>query len=280
MKRQPPAFGQPIGRDSGEQPPVIDGNLFNKLVNVLERMADTMSVIIREIAGLSITKITDEVTVFPVEIVGLDEILVRVAPTALTQVGARYLIGVKIDRGSQVDVLDLEEITFAQDDIDNLTNFTFPFTVADLEAVETFIVEAFLDASIASVRVTSIPGSVGMLTGMEIEIDTGVGGLAGFIIDINIVDVSVAKIVNVFFPPEFGLSQFVPDPVDGPTVKVSGVDLGDAVKGSQKGVRLATIQWEGLAVGTTVIDIDITQLDDDKGFPIRHTLTVDSFQVS
>lgn len=278
--RQPPRFGQPIGRDSGEQPPVIDGNRFNELVNILERMADTMSVIIREIAGLSITKVTDEVTVFPVEIIGADQVLVRVAPTALTQVDARYLIGVKVDRGSAVDVLDLEEVAFSQDDIDNLTGFTFPFTIANLEDVETFIVEAFLDAAIASVRVRPGPGSLGVLSNVDITIDTGVGGLAGFIIDINIVDASVAKIVNVFFPPEFGLSQFVPDPVDGPTVKVSGVDLGDSVKGGALDVRLATIQLEGLAVGTTAIDVNVTTLDDDKGFPIRHTLTVDPFVVS
>ena len=278
--RQPPTFGQPIGRDSREQSPVIDGNRFNELINVLERMTDTMSIIIREIAGLSITKVTDEVKVFPIEIVGVDQILVKVAPTPLTQVGARYFIAVKIDRDSQVDVLPLEEIQFIQDDIDNLRAFTFPFTVSSLEAVNSFIVEAFLDASIASVRVILSPGNVGMLTEMEIEMDTGGGGLSGFIIDINIVDGSVAKIVDVFFPPELGLNQFDPDPVDGPTVKISAVDLGDAVKGEQQGVRLATIQLKALAVGTTSIDVEITQLDDDKGFPIRHTLIVDSFQVA
>ncbi len=239
-----------------------------------------MSVIIREIAGLSITKVTDEVTVFPVEIVGVDQILVRVAPTILTQVGACYLIGVKVDRGSEVDVLDLEEITFSQDDIDNLTNFTFPFTVTDLEGVETFIVEAFLDASIASVRVLPGPGRVGVLSNVDITIDTGVGGLAGFIIDINIMDTRVAKIVNVFFPPELDLNQFDPDPVDGPAVIISAADLGDAVKGGQQGVRLATIQLEGLAIGTTAIDVDIDRLDDDKGFPVQHTLTVGSFEVT
>lgn len=239
-----------------------------------------MSIIVREIAGLSITKVTDEVTVFPVEIIGIDQILVKVAPTVLTQVDARYLIGVKIDRGSAVDVLDLEEVAFSQDDIDNLTGFTFPFTIANLEDVETFIVEAFFDASVASIRATPGIGTVGALTDMAIDMDTGAGGLAGFIIDIRIADPNVAKINDVFFPPEFGLSQFVPDPVDGPTVKVSGVDLGDAVKGGQPGVRLATIQLEGLAVGTTAIDVVIAQLDDDKGFPIRSTLTVNAFEVT
>ena len=275
--RQPPQFGQPINRNAT---PPGDDHRFDGLVQVLERMADTVSVIIREIAGLSITKVTDEVTVFPVEIIGVDEVLVKVAPTALTQVDARYLIGVKVDRGSEVDVLDLEEVAFSQDDIDNLTGFTFPFTVADLEGVETFIVEAFLDAAVASVRVTPGPGSVTMLSGMDIEIDTGVGGLAGFIMDISIVDPSVAKIVNVFFPTELGLNQFDPNPVNGPAVQISAVDLGDSVKGGALGVRLATIQLEGLAVGTTAIDVEITQLDDDKGFPIRHTLTVGSFEVT
>ncbi len=274
--RQPPQFGQPINRDA----PPGDDHRFDGLVQVLERMADTMSIIIREIAGLSITKVTDEVTVFPVEIIGVDQILVRVAPTALTQVDARYLIGVKIDRGSKVDVLDLEEINFTQDDIDNITGFTFPFIIFNLGDVESFIVEAFLDAAVASVRVTPGPGSVSMLSGMDIEIDTGAGGLAGFIIDITIVDTSVAKIVNVFFPPELGLNQFDPDPVDGPSVQISAVDLADIVKGGVLDVRLATIQLEGLAVGTTAIDVEITQLDDDKGFPIRHTLTVGSFEVT
>ena len=277
MMRQPPQFGQPINRNA---PTPGDDHRFDGLIQVIERMTDTMSVIIREIAGLSITKVTDEVTVFPVEIIGVDQILVRVAPTALTQVDTRYLIGVKVDRGSEVDVLDLEEVAFSQDDIDNLTGFTFPFTIANLEDVETFIVEAFLDAAVASVRVTSISGSVGMLTGMDIEMDTGAGRLAGFIMDISIVDLSVAKIVNVFFPAELGLNQFDPNPVDGPAVQISAVDLGDAVKGGQQGVRLATIQWEALAVGTTAIDVDIMQLDDDKGFPIRHTLTVGSFEVT
>ncbi len=275
--RLPPQFGQNINRDV---PTPGDDNRFDELIQVIERMANTVSVIIREIAGLSITKVTDEVTVFPVDIIGIDQILVRVTPTALTQVDARYLIGVKVDRGSEVDVLDLEEVAFSQDDIDNLTGFTFPFTVVDLEGVETFIVEAFLDAAVASVRVLPDPGSVGMSSNVDITIDTGSGGLAGYIIDINIVDASVAKIVNVFFPPELGLNQFDPDPVDGPTVQITAVDLGDSVKGGALGVRLATIQLEGLAVGTTAIDVEITQLDDDKGFPIRYTLTVDSFEVS
>lgn len=239
-----------------------------------------MNVIIREIAGLSITKVTDEVTVFPVEIVGVDQILVRVAPTILTQVDVRYLIGVKIDRGSQVDALDLEEITFTQDDINKLTSFTFPFTVNDLEGVESFIVEAFLDASIASVRAITGPGIVNTVTGMDIVIDTGITGLAGYIMDIVIIDREVAKIVNVFFPPKMGLSRFHPDPVDGPTVEISAVDLSDAVKDGELNVRLATVQLEGLTPGTTGFEIIVKQLDDDKGFPIPHTLTVDSFSVS
>lgn len=275
--RQPPQFGQNIRRNA---PPSDNDHDFDGLIQVLERMTDTMSVIIREIAGLSITKVTDEVTVFPVEIVGVDQILVRVAPTALTQVDARYLVGVKVDRGSEVDMLDLEEVAFSQNDIDNLTGFTFPFTIADMQDVKSFIVEAFLDASIASVRVLPGPGSIGVLSNVDITIDTSAGGLAGFIIDINIVDASVAKIVNVFFPPELGLNKFDPDPVDGPTVNISAVDLGDAVKGGELGVRLATIQLEGLAVGTTAIAVVITQLDDDKGFPVRHTLIVDFFSVT
>lgn len=275
--RQPPQFGQPISRDAS--PPSGD-NRFDHLIEVLERMADTMSIIIREIAGLSITKVTDEVTVFPVEIIGADQILVKVAPTMLTQVMARYLISVKVDRGLRVDVLELEEVVFNQRDIDDLTSFTFPFTVADLEGVESFIVEVFLDASVASVRAIADAGRVGVLTELEIKIDTGSAGLAGFIIDISIADPAIAKIVDVSFPPAFGLSQFVPDPVDGPTVKVSGVDLGDAVQGGEFDVRLVSLQLEGLVVGTTGLDVVVRQLDDDKGFPIRHTLTVDSFVVS
>lgn len=275
--RQPPQYGQNIRRNA--PPPGTDPR-FDGLIEVLERMTNTMSVIIREIAGLSITKVTDEVTVFPVEIIGVDQILVRVAPTILTQVDVRYLIGVKIDRGSQVDALDLEEIRFTQDDISNLTSFTFPFTVNDLEGVESFIVEAFLDASIASVRAISGPGTVNMLTGMYIEIDTGIAGLAGYIMNITIVDPSIAKIVGVVFPPTMALSQFHPDPVDGPTVEISAVDLSDAVKDSELNVRLATVQLEGLAPGTAGFDLIVKQLDDDKGFPIRHTLTVGAFTVS
>ncbi len=239
-----------------------------------------MSLLIREIAGLSITKITDEVTVLPVEIVGVDQILVRVAPTILTQVGARYLIGVKIDRGSEVNVLDLEEIQFTQDDIDNLTNFTFPFTVTDLEGVETFIVEAFLDASVASVRFIGGLGSVDMLSGVDIEIDTGAGGLAGFIIDITVLDPTIAKITDVIFPASMPLNGFFPSPVDGPTVEITGADLADVVKDGKTGVLLATIQVMGLAVGNTAFDVVVKQLDDDKGFPVRHTLTAGSFLVS
>lgn len=277
MMAQPPQYGQIISRNAL---PTRDDHRVDELIQVIERMADTMSLIIREIAGLSITKVTDEVTVFPVEIVGVDQILVRVAPTSLTQVGARYLIGVKIDRGSEVDVLDLEEITFTQDDIDNLTTFTFPFTVADLEAVETFIVEAFLDASVASVRFIGGLGSVDMLTGVEIEIDTGAGGLAGFIIDITILDPAIAKITNVIFPASMPLNQLFPNPVDGPTVEISGVDIADAVKGGESGVLLATIQVMALAVGNTAFDVVVKQLDDDKGLPVRHTLTAGSFLVS
>lgn len=275
--RQRPTFGQNI--DQGGPQPIIDEGRFNRLLDALERISETMSIIIREVAGVSITKITDEIKVHPVEIIGIEDVLVRIETTPQTRAGQRYLIGVKLDRGATVEILTLEEATFTQQEIDDGMDRTFPFVVSMLQEVQVFTVEAFVDESVASIYVQPPDVTVGITASIDIKMDTSPKGLAGYSLSFSFLDSAIAKITDVMFNPAFPLHSHSPDPVDGPSVTIQAADLSDVVQGRQTGVVLATVRAEALAAGGTAIELVINSVDDDDGFAVPHTIVVEPLTV-
>jgi len=244
---------------------------------------DIMGLIIRTIAGISITDITDEVVVFPVEIGDVNTVLVKMQPTPEAQVGERYVVQLKLDFGESVTTLPLDSIIFMQSDIDSRQAFTVPFDISDfdLNGVSGFIAEVFLDASIANIFVNNGNGSLtGGLIHNDIVMDVGSGGLAGFDIELTISDPLIAKFVGASFPVTFPLSNIVPDPVDGPVFRIRRVDLADAVQAGALQETLATLDIQPLAVGTSEITAFSVALDDEKGSHIQSVIENGSIVVT
>jgi len=265
----PPFYGQPNPRrrpgKQHDHPVGID----NAITNILGKIEGIMGLLTRQIAGISITEITDEVIVFPVEIVDTNTVLVKMQPTATTQAAERYVVQLKLDRGAVVDTLPLDSIIFTDNDVDFGQSFTIPFTVTDLAGIEGFIAEVFLDDAIADVFVPNpIFTGIGGTALHDLSMIAGSGGLAGYTIELTIADPSIAKFTGASFPPDFPLTTIVPDPVDGPVMTISAVDLLDSI-GTLDDATLATLSIESLAIGETAINARVIRLDDDAGFQIR-----------
>lgn len=141
---------------------------------------------------------------------------------------------------------------------------------------------AAADVFVASIGVADIQGNIGNTIGMAIVMrQTPIAGLAGYALRAEIANSQIAKFTDVTFPPSFPLATHDPDPVDGPLLNsVQGVDLSDVIGPEQNNVTLATLQIELLARGTTEVNVDVKQLDDDSGFDIRRTVTGGAIQVT
>lgn len=231
-----------------------------------------MGLIVRTIAGVSITNITDEVIVFPIEFSGVDTVVLRVQATSETQVGERYVVRVVMDRELGVIVLPLDSIIFTQGDVDGRVVISIPFSLQGIDpnGVSGFIAQVFLDAAIADIDLDvtslSLAGGVG---DQDVLMNVGSGGLAGFTVDLTIDDPTIAKFTGATFPADFPLASFSPDPVDGPLLSLTGVDLGDTVNAFEMAVRLATVEITPLVVGDSPITAVVSRLDNEAGFPIQ-----------
>ncbi len=234
-----------------------------------------MSILIRDIAGVSFTNITCEVIVLPVEIADLKTVLAFVQPTDKTLEAERYIVGLKLDMGDSVQRLPLDSIMFSLGDIETKPTLSIPFDVSgiDLDGIKGYITEVFLDAAIADLDIGQATLSISADIGFHnILFNVGNGGLAGFDIELTIGDPSIAKFVGATFPPEFPLSNIVPDPVDGAMLRIRGVDLGDQVNPNDLQVMLATVDIVPLAIGVSPLTATITRLDDEGGNPIQSVI--------
>lgn len=279
----PPFYGQPHRHHRSrrdEEHILVALDVFNSLVKEIE---DIMGLIVRTIAGISITNITDEVIVFPIEFSGVDTVVLRVQATPETQVGERYVVRVVMDRELGDIVLPLDSVIFTQDDVDGHVVTSIPFSLQGIDpnGVSGFIAEVFLDAAVADIEVGVANGSLsGGLPPTDIVMNVGSGDLAGFDIELTIEDAAVAKFIGAVFPPSFELAATVPDPVDGPVVRVRGVDLPpDDINAGELTV-LATLDIEPLAVGTSTITARIVALDNEAGFPIQVVINNGSIVVT
>lgn len=118
-------------------------------------------------------------------------------------------------------------------------------------------------------RLASISLAPRNIVSMALFMSHAPTGLSGYIMNITIRNPAICRITDVAFPAAFPLNSHTPDPVSGDTVRISGVDLADVLVPGDTRILLASIDIEGLAVGTTDVGVVVTQLDDDSGSPIQ-----------
>ncbi len=236
----------------------------------------------REIAGISITKITNDILVSPVELDGIDTVCLRVQATPETEPNERYILRIKLDRTLGDILLPLQSVVFTQGDIDGRAVKIIPFALEgiDFNEVSGFIAEASLDATIADIDVGVSDTALEVNVEQNIQMNVGSGGLAGFDIELTISDPLIAKFVGAFFPPSFPLSNTVPDPVDGAVVRIRGVDLADVVNAGAFQEVLATLDIQPLSIGVSTITARIVALDNEAGFPIQSVINNGSITVT
>ncbi len=182
------------------------------------------------------------------EFIGSNTLLLRLQATPQTQPNERYVVELKVDQGQTKESLPLEAITFDQREIADRVTKTIPFELSTLSLAEAFIAEAFVDPAIADVSVQDVVASVGSISEIELRMNVGSGGLAGFNVEWTIADPMIAMFTGAFFPPDFPLADTVPDPVLGHSFRSRGVDLGSAVNAGDLAVPLVTALVEPLAV--------------------------------
>lgn len=237
----------------------------------------------REIAGVSITRITNDLLVSPVEFDGVDTVSLRVQVTPETEPDARYIVRLKLDRPLGDILLPLQSVVFTQSDIDGQVVKIIPFALEgiDFNEVSGFIAEVFLDAAIADINldVTNL-SLAGGAADHDVVMNVGSGGLTGFDIELTISDPLIAKFVGATFPASFPLSRTVPDPIDGSVARVIGVDLVDVVNAGALQEVLAVMEIEPLAVGVSAITVRIVALDNEAGFPIQAVINNGSIVVT
>ncbi len=126
----------------------------------------------------------------------------------------------------------------------------------------------------AAIRLEQKVGRVGDAITMEIRIDVGAGGLAGYNFQATIITDTIGKFTDVTFLPAIPLNDHIPDPVDGPLLTtISGVDIGAVIGPNTPDVLLATLNIQLLAAGASRVILGVTSLDDDSGSAIVPTIT-------
>jgi hypothetical protein len=96
-------------------------------------------------------------------------------------------------------------------------------------------------------------------------------GLSGFNVTLEIADADVGSVVDASINDEMGLKETtVVD--DGAGVRLKAVDVDDVVQSGDGPVTLATVTLRGDATGSSALQIDVDQVDDDDGNRIEPAL--------
>ena len=106
-------------------------------------------------------------------------------------------------------------------------------------------------------------GNIGVL---KIKLDSTPQGLSGYNISISLSDPSVVTIVSVSFPSWAILQSNSILP--GSSVWLKAADPNKQIEAGATNVLLATLSIESIQIGETLVNISITRLDDDSGYPI------------
>ena len=112
--------------------------------------------------------------------------------------------------------------------------------------------------------------TVGSMASVAVIISNAPVGVAGFSIEVSLSDPTVARIASVDFP-EFGLTTVLPS--SDSSVRFAAADLFRKIEAGGIDSVLGTVRIEGFAQGTTRVELNIIQMDDDNG-DIMEPLTV------
>lgn len=123
----------------------------------------------------------------------------------------------------------------------------------------------------AEIRIENGRGQAGETLDLRVLMDDAPNGVAGYIMIATLRGPRIARITDVLFPAGFLLANHRPDPVSGPAVRFSAVDLAGSVQAGATDITLATIRLELLVEGRTTLVLVVSQLDDDNGDDIART---------
>jgi len=91
-------------------------------------------------------------------------------------------------------------------------------------------------------------------------------GLSGYNLTISLHDSKVAIIKRVIFPS--WASLHINSTLSADSIWIKAVDLNDEIKKDATNIVLATIVFESKTEGITYINLTVTRIDDDEGYPI------------
>lgn len=135
--------------------------------------------------------------------------------------------------------------------------------------------------TMSTISIGTGQAALGDTVSIDVTVDLLPAGISGFDMDIEIVNPAKAIITGVNFSPNFALTNENLK-VDGSTVRIIGVDLGDfgMVGPGDTNVLLATLRVQGLAEGVTTIQVrSMNRMDDDEGSIIPVVSSPGSFEV-
>jgi len=100
---------------------------------------------------------------------------------------------------------------------------------------------------------------------INITLDVAPEGLSGYNITVSFLN-PIEEILDVRFPDWAILHDNSTLPADSLWIKA--VDLNENVQSNASNILLASLTVKGNKVGETEIDITVTKMDDDEGYPI------------
>ena len=119
--------------------------------------------------------------------------------------------------------------------------------------------------------------SIGNKASTNITAGVFPNGLSGYNLTVSIANSSIAEIESIEFPSWATLHTNSSLPSS--SVWIKAVDLNKKIEENATNVTLATVKLKSKQEGTTSINISITKIDDDDGYPIGVTIKNATLQV-
>ena len=121
------------------------------------------------------------------------------------------------------------------------------------------------EAATSTLTAQSATIAVGELTSIPIILSEAPNGVSGFDIIVSLSKASVGSIIEADFPG-MGLAQYTQ--ISSSEVRLKAVDLSGVVESGAINIVLANLTIQGVKKGTADIQISVSMLDDDSGYPI------------
>lgn len=109
--------------------------------------------------------------------------------------------------------------------------------------------------------------SVGGTVSLPITLSHTPNGLAGYYLEVNVSDSSVAKLSGADFPA-FGMTRNIG--TSDSSMRIAAVDLLNVVNQGDENSTLATVNIVGMARGISLVTVSVLKMDDDDG---NHVVT-------